>query len=338
MTESGPSGRTGEGDPRDGDAALAPAGFPDRRDGLVYLMPEKLALAVDVALATGRPLLLRGEPGTGKSSLAAYVARERGWRYFEHVVTSQTQARDLLWTFDSVRRLADAQAGGTGSRSLDPGDYIQPGVLWWALAPDSAARHGRGTESMPFSDINSDRSADHAVVLIDEIDKADPDLPNGLLVPLSAGSFLVAETGTVVRERVGGPDSVPRHLVIITTNEERELPEAFLRRCVVVWLDPPGKDQLTDIARAHLTAYEGGYTGRDHALAEALAQEIATARAEARQHGIRPASTAEYLDALRACRSLGIDVGSEEWMLLRQFIFLKPRQPGGLDGEQSLAW
>ena len=90
----------------------APAHFPDRRDGRVYLMPEKLESAVEVALATGRPLLLRGEPGTGKSSLAAYVARKRRWRYFEHVVTSQTQARDLLWTFDGVRRLADAQTGG----------------------------------------------------------------------------------------------------------------------------------------------------------------------------------------------------------------------------------
>src|ERR1700722_13586199 len=109
-----------------------PADFPDRRGGRVYLMPEKLELAVGVGLATGRPLLLRGEPGAGKSSLAAYVARERGWRYFEHVVTSQTQARDLLWTFDGVRRLADAQAGGNLPRT---DTYIQPGVLWGRPAP-----------------------------------------------------------------------------------------------------------------------------------------------------------------------------------------------------------
>ncbi len=322
---------------------LAPADFPDRRDGLVYLMPEKLALAVKVALATGRPLLLRGEPGTGKSSLAAYVARERGWRYFEHVVTSQTQARDLLWTFDSVRRLADAQAG---MLKPDAGAYIEPGVLWWALAPDSAARHGQasisaGVASTPFSDINNDRSANHAVVLIDEIDKADPDLPNGLLVPLSSGSFVVTETNTVVRNDAVGPDgsgTAARHLVVITTNEERELPEAFLRRCVVVWLDPPEEDQLINIARAHLTTYEGRFTRRDHALAKAMAHEIMAARTEARQRGIRPASTAEYLDALRACRSLGIDVHSKDWLLLRQFVLLKPQQPGGPSGEQSLAW
>jgi MoxR-like ATPase len=318
----------------------APADFPDHRDGRVYLMPEKLELAVEVALATGRPLLLRGEPGAGKSSLAAYVARERRWRYFEHVVTSQTQARDLLWTFDGVRRLADAQAGGN---LRDTDTYIQPGVLWWALAPDSAASHWRsgtfpGPESMPFSDVNSDRSADYTVVLIDEIDKADPDLPNGLLVPLSAGSFTVTETGEVVRKRTDRQGAGPRHLVIITTNEDRELPEAFLRRCVVVWLDPPGKDQLIKIALAHLATYEGPPTKSDQALAESLAEEIMAARQEALKRRIRPASTAEYLDALRACRSLSIAVGSEEWKLLRQFVFLKPQQPGGPDGGQGMDW
>jgi len=99
----------------------APAGSgqsyhaPDPRDGLVYVMTHEIDLAERVALATGRPLLLRGDPGSGKSSLAAHVAQRRGWRYYEHVVTSRTQARDLLWTFDSVRRLADAEAGARSS-------------------------------------------------------------------------------------------------------------------------------------------------------------------------------------------------------------------------------
>jgi hypothetical protein len=83
---------------------------PDRRDGSVYCYDSELHLAVELALSTGRPLLLRGDPGSGKSSLAAYVARNLGWRYYEHVVTSATQAQDLLWRYDAVRRLADAQA------------------------------------------------------------------------------------------------------------------------------------------------------------------------------------------------------------------------------------
>src|SRR5512144_2810477 len=103
----------------DGRPGVPRADVPDRRDGRAYLMPEDLALAVRVALATGRPLLLRGDPGTGKSSLAAYVARNLGYRYYESVVTSQTSAQDLLWRFDVVRCLADAQTLGDGDALND---------------------------------------------------------------------------------------------------------------------------------------------------------------------------------------------------------------------------
>src|SRR5689334_16337632 len=90
-------------------AGFRPPASPDRRDGRVYVMPDDLALAVDVARATGRPLLLRGDPGTGKSSLAAHLALQQDCRYYEIVVSSRTQTQDLLWSFDMVRRLADAQ-------------------------------------------------------------------------------------------------------------------------------------------------------------------------------------------------------------------------------------
>ena len=114
---------------------------PDRRDGEAYVTSQDVNLAVDVALATGRPLLVRGEPGSGKSTLAPFVAKDRLWRYYEHVVTSRTQATDLLWSFDSVRRLADAQTLPRGAR-LDDFRYVEPGVLWWAFAPVSAASRG----------------------------------------------------------------------------------------------------------------------------------------------------------------------------------------------------
>jgi len=299
-------------------------------------MSDDIDLAVRVMLATGRPLLLRGDPGSGKSSLAAYFARQRGWRYYEHVVTSRTQARDLLWTFDSVRRLADAEVHRRGAE-LNDYDYVEPGVLWWAFARDSALRRGapEGVSLSkpavePDEPTNSARSEDHAVVLIDEIDKADPDMPNGLLVPLGSNEFVVSETGTVIgpAARAGQAGSAGRRVVIITTNEERALPQAFLRRCVVLWLPSPGPDRLVAIAQAHLTVYEKTFTPADESLAQALAAELIDLRGAAAQQALRAPSTAEYLDALRACRTLNISVGSSEWNRLRNLILLKPQQPG----------
>ncbi|MFJ4198343.1 AAA family ATPase [Streptomyces sviceus] len=308
---------------------------PDRRDGKVYVMPQEVTLALEVALATGRPLLLRGEPGSGKSSLAAFVANKRGWRYYEHVVTSRTKSEDLLWTYDHVRRLSDAQVRESGTTLVDA-DYVTPGALWWAFDPLSAAggTEGAPVRADPWAEINAGRDARNAVVLIDEIDKADPDMPNSLLVPLGSHQFTVSDTGQKVRKdktaEAGGntPDSRGQHLVIITTNEERELPQAFLRRCVVASLAAPGPDRLVEIAGRHFKEYDGGFSAADESLARELAEELDRARAEARKLAMRAPSTAEFLDALRACRALGITVGDERWLQLKSLTLLKPQQPG----------
>jgi MoxR-like ATPase len=296
-------------------------------------MPENLRLAVDVALAIRRPLLLRGEPGTGKSSLAPYLARDKRLRYYEHVVTARTQASDLLWSFDTVRRLGDAQTREAGEE-LDDFNYIEPGPLWWALAPKSAARRGKpaGEEAArpcaePFAEVNRTRQGRGAVVLIDEIDKADPDMPNGLLVPLGAEEFTVTDTGTVVRHEKDG-DVGPTHLVVITTNEERELPQAFLRRCVVAVLPVPGTAALVTIALQHLSQHVNRLEDEDVALIQAVAEALDAARKEAQLRGVRPPGTAEFLDALRACWNLGITLDSQRWLDLREMVLLKPqRQP-----------
>lgn len=320
---------------------------PDRSDGRVYVMPDDLRFAVRVALATGRPLLLRGMPGSGKSSLAPYIATQMKWRYYEHVVTYRTQPRDLLWSFDSVRRLADAQVTVRRGQTPDDASYVEPGVLWWALAPHSARRRGRPagvgiTDPCPdpFEEVNTTRKPDRAVVLIDEIDKADPDVPNSLLVPLGSHRFTVAEIGREIRtERPEAAESEPfeeegqghraRHLVVLTTNEERELPQALLRRCVVHVLPEHDRAMLVSIAEEHMALWPGEVTDADRDLADAVAGELMKVRQHADKQGVRRPSTAEYLDALLACRSLGIRPGDREWQLLTRNVLIKPQQMAG---------
>ncbi|TCO52943.1 AAA family ATPase [Actinocrispum wychmicini] len=282
-------------------------------DGESYLPSADLSLAVRVAMAIGRPLLLYGEPGSGKSTLARHVAVDRGMRYYEHVTTARTGAQDLLWTFDHVRRLGDAQAD-----RLDETDnrYVTPGVLWWAFRRDLADPVGQQHE--PFEQWNSDRKDAPAVVLVDEIDKADPDMPNGLLAPLAARRFVATEYqgGVEVAEHPSGTT-----LVIITSNEERDLPQAFVRRCVVHRLPPHGREDLKLIAEQHLL--RRGETIADE-FRDHLLDELEAAREVAKRNNQRMPSTAEFLDAVNACVRLELDApANAELARLLGMIFTK---------------
>ena len=297
----------------------------DRRDGRVYVHDERIRVATRVAVATGRPLLLRGPAGSGKSSLAPFMARALGWRFYSFTVTARTQARDLMWQFDALRRLSDAQVrrpGDTGSSKVDTLDhYVEPGPLWWAIDQASAARRGVAPSEkiVPAVEPAKDPAqgplgSKRAVILIDEIDKADPDLPNNLLEPLGSLQFTVQETG----RRVSG-ENAP--LVFVTTNNERELPSAFYRRCAVLYLKEHGRHDLIRIAQAHFDGYDPPLNDE---LAGRVADIVATFAGQAAKSGARPPSTAEYLDAVRACLDLGADPQTPgEWEHIAQLTLSK---------------
>lgn len=280
----------------------------DQRGGAIYVYSEKVKLAVRVALVTGRPLLVRGAPGWGKSSLAGAVAKHMNWRYLEKVISSRTQARDLMSELDLVRRLSDAQGG----KGID-GDwrrYIRPGVLWKAFDPvgaDLQERYFAGGTTDGAEQAASGQGAEPvkpAVVLLDEMDKADPDVPNNLLVALGSLQFDVDEIGPPAVKAL--PEAVP--LIIVTTNDERDLPRAFLRRCVEIQLpaldgaDDDGsqrKKLLVEIGAQHL----GDELDRTfvQTIADIIVDQARNAPAD---DGLTIPSPAEFIDTLRAVRDL----------------------------------
>lgn len=258
----------------------------DRAPGALYVFTDEISLAVNVALATGRPLLVRGTSGSGKTSLARSVAANMKWEFRETVITAGTQARDLLWTVDSLRRLQDAQLGRI---SPDWRSYIVPGALWWAFDPSSAAVQASWLGPSPGTP-PAPAGRRRNVLLLDEIDKADPDVPNSLLRPIGDLAFAVEETG----ERIAA--GTPAPLIIITTNEERDLPPAFTRRCVELNMPAFDHARLLAIGRVHFPTAE-----------ERLLSSVAELVLHAGQTRDRRApNAAEYLDVLRACTELAI--------------------------------
>jgi len=184
-----------------------------------YVATDDLKLAVNAALTLQRPLLIKGEPGTGKTMLAEEVAGALGRPLFEWHVKSTTKAQHGLYEYDAVSRLRDSQLGE--SKVADISNYIVRGKLWEAF-----------------------ECAEPSVVLIDEIDKADIEFPNDLLQELDRMEFYVYETNETIRAEI-------RPVVIITSNNEKELPDAFLRRCFFHYIRFPEAETMNDIVEVH---------------------------------------------------------------------------------------
>lgn len=306
--------------------------LPDRA-GLtaVHVFDADSIDAVNAALAAGRPLLLRGEPGTGKSQLAHAVAAELSRPLVPAVIDSRVEARDLLYRFDAVARLAAAQIAGAlgqGLEELAEGNFVNPGPLWWAFDWGSAEaqreRFGKRVQQAPPAPARPKpwNVGDGVVVLIDEIDKADPDVPNGLLEALGDGRFTPLGAGEVVMQ--GKPP-----LVVITSNEERALPDAFVRRCLVLELSlPRGRERfVAQLARTIGPAHFGKVDAR---VLERAAELLFDDRAEAQKRGWPLPGQAEYLDLVRAVtrRPRAGDAGAQREALERLARFAYRKQPG----------
>lgn len=184
-----------------------------------YIATDSLKLAVKAARTLEKPLLVKGEPGTGKTLLAEQVAQSLGLKLITWHIKSTTKAQQGLYEYDAVSRLRDSQLGD--DRVYDIKNYIKPGKLWEAFTSES-----------------------RCVLLIDEIDKADIEFPNDLLHELDKMSFYVYETSETIQ-------AIQRPIVIITSNNEKELPDAFLRRCFFHYIEFPSEATMREIIQVH---------------------------------------------------------------------------------------
>lgn len=277
----------------------------------VHVFDELEIRAIEAALGAQRPLLLLGEPGVGKSQLARAAAEILGWNFCSLTVDAHTEARDLKWSEDLVARLAKAQILGAlrsvdddakdnaawlsaSLASVDMKNFVRPGPLWWAFDWESASKQAERANAPIMKNVGDANPKNRTVVLIDEIDKAQSELPNGLLEALGQREFTPTGYGEPVRAQ---DDNWP--LVILTSNEERRMPDAFIRRCVVHRIRMPETPDhiiafLIDRGAKH-------FSDLDQDTLKIAAEMTVADRQTCKDNRLFPLpGQAEYLDLLRA--------------------------------------
>ncbi|MCX7097076.1 MAG: MoxR family ATPase [Methylococcales bacterium] len=270
-------------------------------ENLHHIFTEEDCYALWAAYAAGRPLLVRGKTGTGKSQLARAIAAQLGWAFVGEVIRGNTELSDLHWHFDAIGRLGEAQAMSRVDpdlNALKAENFLSPGAFWWAYDWGKADNQYT-TCRTKFRDKPKNTPNAHekgVVLLLDEIDKAEPDLPNGLLETLGNYEFTVPyinKTLTAKPERV---------LVIITTNEERELPTAFVRRCFVHTLK---MEESVDWLKARGQLHFGDKIAVDAQQNIDVYADAAQLLLDDRKRNTRyPPGLAEYIDLLEALSKL----------------------------------
>jgi MoxR-like ATPase len=260
-----------------------------------YVASEELQEVVNVSLSIGRPLLLKGEPGTGKTLLAQSIAQSIGRPLLRWNVKSTTKAVEGLYVYDTVQRLNDSRFGGGDVGNIK--NYIKPGKLGEAFL-----------------------SEEPVVLLIDEIDKADLEFPNDLLAELDEMRFYIPETKEEVRAN-------HRPMVVITSNSEKELPDAFLRRCVFHFIEFPNEDMMRKIVKVHFPDLEKKTV--DAALKKFYEVRLRPSLAK------KP-STSELIDWMHALLALGVDAKSLQDEVPLLGVLLKKEQDLGCSSRSSI--
>ncbi|MEY3759368.1 MAG: hypothetical protein RIR39_859 [Pseudomonadota bacterium] len=327
---------------------------PNRK--LHHIFNEADCYALWAAYSAGRPLLVRGKAGTGKSQMARAIAEQLGWAFVSEVIRGSTELSDLHWHFDAIGRLGEAQAlavpGGATSDNpkdkLDPRKFLAPGAFWWAFNWKTAqdqyqkcATHLRTEPEKP--DPNNPKAKTWnpkiggVVLLLDEIDKAEPDLPNGLLETLGLYQFTVPylDRPNEEAENINPIKAAPsRLLVIITTNEERELPKAFVRRCFVHTLKMEESTERVQDTHDPENKLEKRYKwlmerGRLH-FGEQIAEPVYQLAAELlwKDRSASPNNQylpglAEYIDLLNAVKNLSHEEQSQRLQAIAQYALTK---------------